>query len=154
MNFKSKEIWAHKTHDLFLKFSSTKIHTSPLRCSQKTEFFSTLNLSEWPPRSTWFFTINPHTEEDNTYFPELNNKFDSFRTTPSHLGDKSPKVINTNKIVDEDEQSALAQVSDSLKDLLQSSLKCSRIKRDLEWEEWAQNVKRISFFNCWSGQPK
>jgi hypothetical protein len=50
---------------------------------------------------------------------------------PSRLGDKSPRVTNTNEIVDEDEQSALAEVSGSLKDLLQSSLKCSRIKREM-----------------------
>jgi hypothetical protein len=49
---------------------------------------------------------------------------------PSHLGERSPRVTNTNEIVGEDEQSALAQVSGSLKDLLQSSLKCSRIKRE------------------------
>jgi hypothetical protein len=49
---------------------------------------------------------------------------------PNCLGDKSPRVTNIDEIVNEDEWSALAQVSDSLKDLLQSSLKCSRIKRE------------------------
>jgi hypothetical protein len=49
---------------------------------------------------------------------------------PSHLGYKSPRVTNMNEIVGEDEWSVLAQVSGSLKDLLQSFLKCSRIKRE------------------------
>jgi hypothetical protein len=43
---------------------------------------------------------------------------------PSHLGDKSPRVTNTNEIVGEDEQGALAQVNGSVKDLLQPSFKC------------------------------
>jgi hypothetical protein len=73
---------------------------------------------------------SPHTEEGNTNFPELNHKLDSSRATPSRPGDKSSKVTNTNKIVGEDEWSALAQMSGSLKDLLKSSLKCSRIKRE------------------------
>jgi hypothetical protein len=33
---------------------------------------------------------------------------------PSHIGDKSSRVTNTNEIVGEDEQSALAQVSGSV----------------------------------------
>jgi hypothetical protein len=49
---------------------------------------------------------------------------------PSRLGDKSQRVTNMNEIVGEAERSALGQVSGSLKDLLQSSLKCSRIKRE------------------------
>jgi hypothetical protein len=49
---------------------------------------------------------------------------------PSHLGDKSPRVTNMNAVDGEDERSALAQVSGSLKDFLQSSLKCSRMKRE------------------------
>jgi hypothetical protein len=49
---------------------------------------------------------------------------------PSHLGDKSSRVTNTNKIVDEGERSVLGQVSGSLKDLLRFSLKYSRIKRE------------------------
>jgi hypothetical protein len=89
-----------------------------------------LNLFEQPPRSIRFFTINPHKEEGNKNFPRLNNKLGSSRATPSHLGDKSPRVTNMNEIVGEDERSALAQVNGSLKDLLQSSLKCSRIKRE------------------------
>jgi hypothetical protein len=59
----------------------------------------------------------------------LNHKLGSSQVTASHLGDKSIRVTNTSEIVDEDERSALAQVSGSLKELLQSSLKCSRMKR-------------------------
>jgi hypothetical protein len=130
MNFKSKVIWAQKTHDLFPKFSTTKMATSPLRCPQRIGFLSTLNISEWSLRSIRFFAINPHTEEGNTNFSELNHKLGSSRATPSHLGDKSSRVTNTNKIIGEDEWSALAQMSGSLKDLLQSSRKCSKIKRE------------------------
>jgi hypothetical protein len=43
---------------------------------------------------------------------------------PSRLGHVSPRVTNMNEIIGEDERSALAQVSGSLKDLLQSSLRC------------------------------
>jgi hypothetical protein len=110
--------------DLFLKLSTTKMPTSPLRCPQRTGFLSTLNLFERPPRSIQFSTINPHTEEGNTNFMKLNHKFGSSRAMPSHLGDKSPRVTNMNKIIGEDEQSSLAQMSDSLKDLFQSYLKC------------------------------
>jgi hypothetical protein len=129
MNFKSKAIWAHKVgfvpevqhhQDVYV---SVEVYT-------KDRFLSTLNLSEWPPRSIWFFTINPHTEEDNTKFFELNHNLGSSRATPSHLGGKSPRITNMKEIIDEDEQSALAQMSGSLKDLLQFSLKCSRIKRE------------------------
>jgi hypothetical protein len=149
MNFESKAIWAHKTHDLFSKFSTTKMPTSLLRCPQRT------GLSEWPPRSIQFFTINPHTEKGNTNFLELNHNIDSSRATPSCLEDKYPRVTNTNEIVGEDERSALAQVSGSLKDLLQSSLKCSRIKREAyEWEGGAQELKFKCIFSSWSGQPK
>jgi hypothetical protein len=49
---------------------------------------------------------------------------------PNCLGDKFLRVTNTNEIVGEDERSALTQVSDLLKDLLQSSHKCSIIKRE------------------------
>jgi hypothetical protein len=66
----------------------------------------------------------------NINFPELNHKLGSSQTTPSHLADKSTRITNTNEIVGEDELSALAQMSASLKDLLQSSLKCSRMKRE------------------------
>jgi hypothetical protein len=51
--------------------------------------------------------MNPHTEEGDTNFPELNHKLDSSRVMPSHLGDKSPRVTNMNEIIDEDEWSAL-----------------------------------------------
>jgi hypothetical protein len=155
MNFKSKVIWAHKTHDLFSKFSTTKIPTSPLRCPQRTGFFLTLTLSKWPLRSIRFFTINPHTEEGNINFPELNHKLGSSRAMPGRLGDKSLRVTNTNEIVGEDERSALTKMSGSLKDLLQSSLKCSRIKREVyEWEGWAQELKFECIFSSWSGQLK
>jgi hypothetical protein len=74
---------------------------------------------------------------------------------PSRLGDKSPRVTNTNEIVGEDEQSSLAQVSGSLKDLLQSSLKCSRIKREaLECGGGASDLNLKCIFKCWSGQAK
>jgi hypothetical protein len=99
------------------------MYASLLRCPQRTGFLSTLNLSERPSRSIRFSTINTHTEEGNTNFLGLNHKLESSRTTPSHLEDKSPRVTNTNGIIVEDERSALAQVSGSLKDLLQSSLK-------------------------------
>jgi hypothetical protein len=82
--------------------------TPPLRCPQRFGFLSTLNLSERPPRSIWFFTINPHKEEDNTNFLVLNYKLGSSRATLNHLGDKFSRVTNTNEIIGEDEQSALA----------------------------------------------
>jgi hypothetical protein len=155
MNFESKVIWAHKTQDWFLKFNTTKMPTSLLRCLQRTGFLSTLNLSERPPRSIRFFAINPHTEEGNINFPGLNHKLGSFRATPRHLGDKSPRVTNMNEIIGEDERSALAQVNGSLKDLLQSSLNCSRIKREAsEWGGGAQDLKLKYIFCSWSGQPK
>jgi hypothetical protein len=130
MNFESKAIWPHKIHDLFLKFCTTKMPTSPLRCPQRTGFLSILNLSEWPPRSIQFTINNPHTEEGNANFPELNHNLGSSRAMPSCVEDKSSRVTNMNEIIGEDEWSAFAQMSGSLKDLLQSSLKCSRIKRD------------------------
>jgi hypothetical protein len=77
-----------------------------------------------------FFTINPHKEEGDTNFSGLNHKLGSFQAMPSHLRGKSSSVTNTNDIVSEDERNALTQVGGSLKDLLQSSLKCSRIKRE------------------------
>jgi hypothetical protein len=96
------------------KFSTTKMPTSPLRCPQRTGFLSTLDLFEWPPRSIWFFTINPHTKDGNTNFLELNHKLGSCRAMPSHLGDKSPGVTNKNEIVGEDEWSLLLKwVADS-----------------------------------------
>jgi hypothetical protein len=103
---------------------------SPLRCPQRAGFLLTLNLSERPPRSIQFFTINPNKKEGNTYFPGVDHKHGSSRVMPIRLGDKSPRVTNMNEIVSEDEQRALAQVSGSLKDLLQSYLKSSRIKRE------------------------
>jgi hypothetical protein len=89
-----------------------------LRCPQRTRFLSTLNLSEWPPRSIWFSTNNPHTEEGNTNIPKLNHKLGSSWATPRHLVDKSTRVTNMNEIVGGDEWSTLAQMSGSLKDLL------------------------------------
>jgi hypothetical protein len=83
-----------------------------------TGFLSTLNLSGRPPRLIRFSTNNPHTEEGNINFPELNHKLGSSRATPSRLGDKSPIITNTNENVDEDEWSVLTQMSGSLKDLL------------------------------------
>jgi hypothetical protein len=129
--------------------------TSSLTCPQRPEFHSTLNLSERPPRSIQFSTINPHTEEGNTIFWELNHKLGSSWATPNRLGDMSPRVTNISEIIDEDERSAFAQVSGSLKDLLQSSLKCSRIKREAyEWGEGAQDLKLKCIFSSWSGQQK
>jgi hypothetical protein len=115
---------------LFPKFITTKMHTSLLRCPQRIGFLSTINLSEQPPRSIRFSTINPHTKEGNANFLRANHKLGSSQAMPSRLGDKSPRATNTNKIVGEDEQSALAQVVGPLKDFLQSSLKWSRIKRE------------------------
>jgi hypothetical protein len=129
-NFECKAISAHKTQYLFLKFSTTNMPMSLLRYLQRAKFLSTLNLSERQPRSMQFFTINPYEEEVNANFSGLNHKLGSSRVMPSHLGDKSPRVTNVNEIVSEDEWSALAQVSGSLKDLLQSSLKCSRIESE------------------------
>jgi hypothetical protein len=98
-NFESKVIWAHKIQDLFPKFSTTKMHMSPLRCPQRTRFRSTLNLFERPPRSIWFSTINPHTEEGDTNFLRLNHKIENSRSMPNRLGDKSLRVTNMNEIV-------------------------------------------------------
>jgi hypothetical protein len=63
-------------------------------------------------------------------FQDSTTKLGCSQVMHSLLGNKSPRVTNMNEIVNEDERSALAQVSGSLKDLLQSSLKCSRIKRE------------------------
>jgi hypothetical protein len=56
---------------------------------------------------------------------------------PIHVGDKSPRVINMNEIIGEDERSALAQESGSLKDLLNplSSAQESRERLRNEKEE-------------------
>jgi hypothetical protein len=81
-----------------------------------------VSLNPKPHRTTTM--VNPvlHYQSSHrggsTNFLKVNHNLGSSQATPSHLGGNSPAVTNTNKIVNEDEQSALAQVSVSLKDLL------------------------------------
>jgi hypothetical protein len=68
----------HKRHketpDLFLKFSTIKVPTSPLRSPQRSKISFNPKPPQLSPRSTWFSTMNPHEEEFNTNFSGLNHK--------------------------------------------------------------------------------
>jgi hypothetical protein len=70
---------------------------SLLGCPQRTGSLLTPNLAERSPRSVWFFTIkSPQRREQYKLFEDHDN-LGGFQRHLVRLGDKSPRVTNTER---------------------------------------------------------
>jgi hypothetical protein len=103
---------------LILKFSITKVHTSPLRNPQRIGSLSILSPHQTVHKDLALVLEYQSPQRRGQYklsgvSPQLWNS----QTTPSRLGDESPRVTNMHEVVDE------VLLLDSLKESLKSSLK-------------------------------
>jgi hypothetical protein len=125
---------------LILKFSITKVSTSPLRNPQRIRSLSILSPHQTGHKDLALVLQYQSPQRGGQYkLFRISTQFWNSRTTPSRLGDESPRVTNTHEIVEEVDEVLLL---DSLKESLKSSLKKMRLRGGLE-REWMS--LRVSF---------
>jgi hypothetical protein len=119
------------------------MHTSPLRSSQRARSLSTLILSERSPRYSSISIIKSPRRRGQYKLFEVHND----HVTPGqhlvHLGDKSPRVMNTRR-------SSMKWVSWRSRGSLESEAQISHRKLRFEWSmrERSLELKRVSQCAC------